>query len=229
MKRYVSFRKTSGRAPASRPLGRPRDSARESAILAAALEVVAEFGYEQTTIEAVARRAGASKATIYRRWAGKRELVVAALSAHQGGELAPVDTGTLREDLLTLCRRLVATLQTTHGSLILTLLQGTADDPPLGDLIEQGAGQTGARLPEAVLRRAVDRGEVPESATTYPYDEVAGSTLIIRALIGYPLDEPYLNHLVDTILLPALRHPGDNSPPGPALFAGPVPPPRPRS
>lgn len=203
----------------SKSPGRPRDAARESAILAAALEVVAEVGYERTTIEEVARRAGASKATIYRRWAGKRELVVAALSAHQGGELAPVDTGTLREDLLILCRRLVATLESSHSSLILTLLQGTAEDPQLGDLIEQGAGQTGARLPEAVLRRAVDRGEVPASATPYPYDEVVGSTLILRALIGYPMDEPYLIHLVDAIVLPALRHPGDN-PPGPALFAG---------
>lgn len=204
------------------PRGRPRDGARESAILEAVLAEVAEVGYEQVTIEAVARRAGASKATIYRRWNGKRDLVVAAVSAHQGGELAPVDTGTLRGDLLVLCQRLVATLASTHGSLILALLQGAARDPQLGDLIEHGAGQTGARLPEHVLQRAIARGELPVEATSYAFDEVAGSVLIVRALVGAPMDDDYLAHLIDTILLPALRHPSGGPPPGPARFASSV-------
>lgn len=186
------------------------------------LAEVAEVGYERVTIEAVARRAGASKATIYRRWNGKRDLVVAAVSAHQGGELAPVDTGTLRGDLLVLCQRLVATLASTHGSLILALLQGAAGDPQLGDLIEQGAGQTGARLPDAVRQRAIERGELPQGVTTYAFDEVAGSVLIVRALVGAPMDDAYLEHLIDTILLPALRHESDEEPPGPARFASSV-------
>lgn len=203
--------------------GRPRDAAREEAILRAVLDEVAEVGYEQVTIEAVARRAGASKATIYRRWSGKQQMVVAAVSALQGGESAPVDTGSLREDLLALCRRLVETLTSAHGSLILALLQGAAQDAELGELIETGAGQTGARLPEPVIANAIARGELPAGATGYPYDEVAGSTLVLRRLLGYPMDERYLAHLVDTILLPALRHPAGATPPGPALFAGELP------
>lgn len=183
------------------------------------IDLVSEVGYEQTTIEAVARRAGASKATIYRRWAGKRDLVVAAVSAHQGGELAPIDSGTLRGDLLLLARRLVDTLTSSHGSLILALLQEAAADPDLCELIEKGAGQTGARMPDAVLRRAIGRGELPETATTYPYDELVGSVLIVRALVGYPMDDTYLAHLIDAIVLPALRAAAAPAP-GPALFAG---------
>jgi AcrR family transcriptional regulator len=183
------------------------------------IDLVAEVGYEQTTIEAVARRAGASKATIYRRWAGKRALVVAAVTAHQGGELAPIDSGTLRGDLLILARRLAATLASSHGSLILALLQEAASDPELCELIEQGAGQTGARLPDAMLQRAIGRGELPETATSYAYDEVVGSVLIVRALTGYPLDDEYLAHLMDAIVLPALRTSAAPAP-GPALFAG---------
>ena len=203
--------------------GRPRDAAREEAILRAALDEVAEVGYDAVTIEAVARRAGASKATIYRRWASKQQMVVAAVSALQGGELAPIDTGSLRGDLLALGSRLVETLKSAHGSLILALLRGAAQDADLGELIETGAGQTGARLPAAVLARAIARGELPESATGYPYDEVAGSTLVLRRLLGYPMDEPYLEHLVDTILLPALSHSYAATAPGPALFAGELP------
>lgn len=183
------------------------------------IDLVSEVGYERTTIEAVARRAGASKATIYRRWAGKRDLVAAAVSAHQGGELAPIDSGTLHDDLRLLARRLVDTLTSSHGSLILALLQQAASDPDLCELIEDGAGQTGARLPDAVLRRAIRRGELPETATTYPYDELVGSVLIVRALVGYPMDDAYLTHLIDAIVLPALRTTAEPAP-GPALFAG---------
>ena len=203
--------------------GRPRDAGREEAILRAVLDEVAEVGYDRVTVEAVARRAGASKATIYRRWSGKQEMVVAAVSALQGGESAPVDTGSLRGDLLALSRRLAETLTAAHRSLIVALLQGTAQNADLGELIETGAGQTGARLPADVLQRAVDRGELPGTATSYPYDEVAGSTLVLRRLLGYPMDEPYLEHLVDTILLPALRDPAAATAPGPALFAGELP------
>lgn len=183
------------------------------------IDLVSEVGYEKTTIEAVARRAGASKATIYRRWRGKRDLVVAAVSAHQGGELAPVDTGALRGDLLILARRLVDTLTSSHGSLILALLKEAATDPDLCELIERGAGQTGARLPDAVLRRAIGRGELPATAARYPYDELVGSVLIVRALVGFPMDDAYLAHLIDAIVLPALRTTA-GPPPGPALFAG---------
>ena len=114
------------------------------------------------------------------------------MSAHQGGQLAPIDSCTLRGDLLVLTRRLVDTLTSSHGSLILALLHEAATDPNLCELIEQGAGQTGARLPDAVLRRAIGRGDLPETATTYPYDELVGSVLIVRALVDYPMDDTYL-------------------------------------
>lgn len=221
----MSFRNRSPRAPAREPSrgGRPRDASREAAILTAAIDIVSEVGYERTTIEAVARRSGTSKATIYRRWSGKRDLVVAAVTAHQGGEFPAIDTGSLRGDLLALARRLIATLTSSHGSLVLTLLQETANDPELCELIEDGAGQTGARLPAAVLDRAVARGELPDGAVSYPYDEVVGSVLILRALMGYPMDEAYLTHLIDAIVLPTLRT-ATGPAPGPALFADRNPP-----
>lgn len=216
-KRHVPF--TNVTEPVRRAPGRPRDDSREQAILASALTLLTEVGYEALTVEAVARRAQASKKTIYRRWSGKRELVVAAVTSIQGDPLEDVDTGTLRGDLLALCHRLADTLRGSQGPLVLALLQSTTEDPDLCDLFETGAGHTGARLPDEVLARAVARGELPESARAYGYDEVAGATMILRALTGYRLDAAYLEHLVDAVLLPVLRHPAGH-PPGPALFAG---------
>ena len=79
---------------------RPRvEGERELEILEATLEVLDEVGYDLLTMDAVATRAKASKATLYRRWKGKPELVVAAIMAHKGDAVVP-DTGSLRGDLI---------------------------------------------------------------------------------------------------------------------------------
>src|SRR3954454_20971276 len=82
---------------------RPRvEGDRERQILDAALEVLAEVGYDRLTMDAVAQRAKASKATLYRRWNGKVSLVIDALHHHHQQETppTPVDTGSLRGDLI---------------------------------------------------------------------------------------------------------------------------------
>lgn len=201
--------------------GRPRDPSKDAAILSAVLELLSEVGYDGLAIEGVAARSGTSKTTIYRRWADKRNLVIAAITAQQGGPAAAVDTGSLRGDLVALCRRLAAMLAKSDGQLIVALLKGAATDPSLGELMEATAGHTGARMPRAVLERAIDRGELPPGASAYPYEEAAAPVLILRALTGAEITDAYLEHLVDSILLPALAHDGGRRPPpGPALFSG---------
>lgn len=203
-----------------RASGRPRDPAREAAILAAVLELVAEVGYGRLSIEAVAQRAGASKATLYRRWTNKRDLVVAAVKAGPASTEVVVDTGSLRGDLLVLCRHLVATLRSSEGGLVLGLLQAGLEDPELCRLLEETVGPTGAALPPEVLRRAVARGELPETAHPFAFEEVTGSVLILRMLNGLPVDEAYLQLLVDAVLIPALARPAPpGSEPGPAIFS----------
>src|SRR3954470_14970712 len=82
---------------------RPRvEGDREAEILEAALHVLGEVGYDRLTMDAVALRARASKATLYRRWNGKVSLVIDALHHHHQHEAPaiPVDTGSLRGDLI---------------------------------------------------------------------------------------------------------------------------------
>ena len=200
--------------------GRPRDPAREAAILSAVLELVSEVGYGRLSIEAVAQRAGASKATLYRRWANKRDLVVAAVKAGPASVELVVDSGSLRGDLLLLCQPLLGTLRSSEGGLVLGLLQAGLEDPELCRLLEETVGPTGAALPAEVLHRAVVRGEVPADAHPFAFDEVTGSVLILRMLNGLPVDQAYLEHLVDAVLLPALAHPWPpGAEPGPAIFS----------
>ena len=187
--------------------GRPRDSGREAEILEVVASLLAERGYEAVTFEEVARRAGASKPTLYRRWKSKRDMVVAALKAGPARRDDPddIDTGSLRGDLLALCQRLNRTLCSTDGQTALLLLQAGIDDRELGEEIERSAGPTGARLPTSVVTAAIRRGELPDGVDPFPFEEVAGAVLLVRRLTGLDTGNAYLAALVDSVLVPALR------------------------
>jgi hypothetical protein len=92
----------------------------------------------------------------------------------------------------------------------------------LCEALETSLGPTGARLPQAVLERAIARGELPADADPFAYEEVAGAVLILRMINGQPADESYLERLIDDILIPALAHPPSSPQPdtAPALFSG---------
>lgn len=200
--------------------GRPRNADREATILAVVRELVAEVGYDKISFEEVARRAAASKPTLYRRWPTRQDMVIAAIKAAPSGVAdTPIDTGSLREDLLILCRRLADTLRSTDVALTAALLQAGLKDPELCEDMETSMGFTGARLPLPVLQNAVERGELPEGASPFAYEEVTGSVLVLRAMNGLPLGEDYLEQLVDTVLLPALARP-TNRPGMPGIFSG---------
>src|SRR4051812_19570536 len=88
-------------------LGRKRDESRDPEILDAALDVLAETGYDGMTIDMVAARAKAGKATLYRRWSSKEDLVIDAVARMKSGDLnlsSPPDTGTLRGDLVAMVK-----------------------------------------------------------------------------------------------------------------------------
>jgi AcrR family transcriptional regulator len=219
--RIVSYKeqKNTGSSSPDRAPGRPRDKEKEAAILATVMEVVAEEGFDALSFEGVARRARCSKATLYRRWASKQEMVVAAIKAgtNSGTSPGPVDTGSLRGDLLALLGRLEASMS-GGGRISLLLLQAGIEDPDLCHDIEEAVGPTGARLPADVVEAAIERGELTEGADPFPYEEVAGATLLVRKLNGLTTDASYLELLVDSVLIPALR----NSHPAPqrGIFSG---------
>lgn len=168
--------------------------------------MLGESGVDAVTFEEVARRARASKATLYRRWSTKQEMVVAAIKAGPAaaGHTDPIDTGSLRGDLLALLERLERTLD-AGASISLTVLHAGLRDPELCQHIEDSAGPTGARLPESVRVAAIDRGELPSTADPFAYEETAAAALLLRKLNGLATDATYRASLVDSVLIPALR------------------------
>lgn len=211
------------RAAARHPGGRPRDEQLEQRILTAVGAVLSESGYTGVTFEEVARRSGASKASLYRRWKTTRDMVIASLKAgparHEG--TSEVDTGSLRGDLLALCRRLDRTMRSADSQTAMLLLQAGLEDPELCEAIETSVGPTGARLPRSVIEAAVARGELPPGVDPFPFEEVVGATLLIRRVNGLPSGVAYLEALVDTVIIPSLHATAAQHVPLPAgIFAG---------
>lgn len=185
--------------------------------------LLSEKGYDGVTFEEVARRCGASKASLYRRWSAKRDMVVAAIKAGpaQRDRSNRIDTGSLRGDLLALCHRLDRTMRAADSQTAMLLLQAGLEDPELCEAIETGAGPTGARLPAEVLEAAEARGELPAGASPFAFEEVVGAALLLRRVNGLLVDDAYLAALIDTIVLPALHASAETRGPLPAgIFSG---------
>ncbi|SCG68470.1 TetR/AcrR family transcriptional regulator [Micromonospora inositola] len=180
---------------------------RNPELMATVLDLLREVGYDRMTIDAVAVRAHVSKATIYRHWPGKAELVAAALRHRQVAVHTPADTGSLRGDLLELLRA-TAAICTADGALMQALTFAMRTSPELAQLVRQHvlpAGQVGT---VAVVVRAAARGEIPaEAGERHLFHDLAPAMVMSRILThGLPADDAFLTQLVDQVLIPVLRH-----------------------
>jgi AcrR family transcriptional regulator len=187
---------------------RGRSEMREEAILLATLELLAEVGYDQMTMDAVAARARSSKATIYRRWPGKAELVVTAVKRHAGSPaMAPTDSGSLREDLLAVLHVMRSSLTGQDADLILGLMIAMRRDVELARTVRSQVVDDKREVFGTVIARAVARGDLPATVDHALFVEISSAMLFSRLFItGEPLDDIFICHLVDAVLLPLLDH-----------------------
>jgi AcrR family transcriptional regulator len=186
--------------------GRPRDPRRREAILRAAVELVAEVGYDRMTVEAIATRAGVSKPTIYRRWpAGKKEIVLDALRTKHADADALPDQGSLRGDLLALLQAMVEHIH-EDAHLAGGLISQLRNSEELSTLLRDEVVVHERCRIDNLLARAVTRGELsPDARITPLFHDLAGSVVFSRAVItGESLDRAFLFELVDHVLLPVL-------------------------
>ncbi|TDC50804.1 TetR/AcrR family transcriptional regulator [Jiangella ureilytica] len=186
-----------------------RGELREDAVLRATLELLAEIGYGSVTMDAVAARARASKATIYRRWAGKADLVIAAIERHTSGDgdsSAPPDTGALRADLLALLTAMRDRLAGESAALVLGLLTAMRDDPALATAVRARLIGVKRDAFAPALRRAADRGDIAAVPDHDLIAEVASALLFSRLFVtGEPLDDAFLDRLADAVILPLVH------------------------
>ena len=185
-----------------------RGEVREEAILRATLELLAEVGYDQLTIDGVAARAHCSKATIYRRWQGKAELVITAVRRHSAPPPQPAPgTGSLREDLLAALEAMRSSLAGQDTALLLGLMTAMRHDRELAAVVREQVVDNKREVFGAAMARAVARGELPAGADHTLLAEISSAMLLSRQLVtGEPLDAAFAQELVDDVLLPLLRH-----------------------
>jgi AcrR family transcriptional regulator len=187
-------------------LGRKRDHSRDPEILDAALEVLAECGYDGMTVEMVAARAKAGKATLYRRWASKNELVIDAVACMKRADLEHLpDTGTLRGDLVGLIKPRTIEEAEKKLQIMAGLSSMLSKSPELAQAIEQAIIRPRAEANKTLLRRAIERGEISSEC------ELETLALITPAMTAYrvlvlqkPVDRAFLLSIIDGVLLPAV-------------------------
>lgn len=197
---------------------RPRvEGEREREILDATLEVLAEVGYDLLTMDAVAARAKASKATLYRRWRGKPELVVAAVMCHHAGAGAVPDTGSLRGDLLAAYCGTGGLNDPRAQSVLSAVVTAMGRDPEFAEVYRRDFIGPKIAVSRAVYERARERGEVhPDTDLTILGPALAGIVLHRAFLLGEPVTPELVGRVLDEVILPAALHGPLRSPHDPA-------------
>ena len=187
---------------------RPRiEGDRELEILEAALEVLADVGYDRLTMDAVATRAKASKATLYRRWNGKVSLVIDALLSTKGTPALP-DTGTLRGDLIASFCGMGGLTDEKSVATFASVITAMSRDQDFAAAFRREVIGPKAAISRTIFERARDRGELaPGVDIDLLAPALAGIVLHRTYLMGEVPDEALITRVIDQIILPAATGP----------------------
>ncbi|MCI0583981.1 MAG: TetR/AcrR family transcriptional regulator C-terminal ligand-binding domain-containing protein [Chloroflexi bacterium] len=181
-----------------RPVGRPRESGTDTAILQAAIELLAEAGLRKTTIDAVAARAGVARATVYLRWPTRDALIAAAARQALGQPIYPL-TGDLATDLATGARRArTALAQPLFRAIFPELARGLLARPPASVYDEIAPNRQ--RLAAELVATAEAAGFRDDIDPTLPFDLIVGATLNHLLATGDTPSEADAARMVEVVI-----------------------------
>jgi AcrR family transcriptional regulator len=192
--------------------GRRLDGTRDPVILRAALEGVADVGYDRLTMDQIAARARAGKGALYRRWPSKASLVIDAIAAWRR-ELAPSevpDTGSLRGDLDALVAGVPEWDENSRRMALVVsgLVTAALRDPELAAALSGAIIEIPLALIRAILERAVGRGEIPPERDLSLVAETVLAVNVFQMVVrGQTPDRAFVRRVVDEILYPLLIAP----------------------
>lgn len=187
--------------------GRPRDPSRDEAIIDAAIDLLVGGGYDRLSMEGVAAAAGVGKATIYRRWSSKPELVIDALTTLKPA-MDIIDTGSLEGDIelmiITSCNPHSQRLQ----RVMMSICSALPREPELLEAFRSRFTEPRiARITE-MLERARGRGELGPDVDLAMAASLVPALMLQRAFTtGEPASRVYAEQIVGSVLLPVLGRP----------------------
>lgn len=182
---------------------------REAELYEAVLDLLREVGYDALTMDAVAARTRSSKATLYRQWGGKPELVAKAIRHNKPGSISDVDTGSLRDDLHALTSREDDCSMQQNAALMRGLFMAVHGNPDLLQAFKELLVEPEMDEFRRVLQRAVDRGEVSADrpALDYVVHMLVGAFATRTLIDDQPPTQAFLTSYIDAVVLPALGVP----------------------
>jgi AcrR family transcriptional regulator len=196
----VSRPAAAGRAPEPRRPGRPRSEQADQAILSAALDLFAECGPDSLCIEQVAAKAGVGKATIYRRWPGKEDMLVDAL-ATVGTKLPEPQGRSVRADLIALLSAICREAADPRRARLFALLQGEGKRyPRLMARYLATVVQPQREMVRSVLRRGVATGELRENTDIEAASFLLDGAVLASMYGAVPTDSRYARRVVEELL-----------------------------
>jgi AcrR family transcriptional regulator len=187
---------------------RPRvEGGREEEILDATVALVAELGYDRLTMDAVATAAKASKATLYRRWQTKADLVVDAISRAKGCPLPEdVDTGSLRGDLISMACGNGGFKDELPMSVMAGLLSALHRDADLQKAVQERFLAPRYALVNEVYARAARRGEIAPGTDVELLQVTLPAVIVHHAfMLGVEPTDELILRVIDNVILPAAR------------------------
>lgn len=191
-------------------VNRPRiEGEREDEILDATLSLLLDSGYDRLTMDAVAKRARASKATLYRRWETKSSLVVDALLRAKGAPHVDLpDTGSLRSDLLTLFCAPTGPVAHSGTRVLGAVVTALSNDPEFAAAFRERFIAPKVVVSETIYARAMERGEIRDDLDLEVIAPALAGILMHRAFVlGLPPDDETVRRVVDHVILPAVLTP----------------------
>ncbi|MEV8599429.1 TetR/AcrR family transcriptional regulator [Streptomyces griseoviridis] len=190
------------RQTASRPIGRPRSHHADAAIIQATVTLLGETGFQGLTMDQVARRAGVGRATVYRRWSSKEEMIISALDTLMA-DFDVEATGDLRTDLLSMTRWLRdGLLNAPEGRLLPHLAAQAVSDPNFPSSHMDTWVCPWRDAVEAVFVRAREKGEVRADVDLTNVVDMLAGVVILRLFLGQgkPLTDGQIHGMIETVL-----------------------------
>ena len=191
----------SRRAASSRPRV---EGNREQEILDATLAVLVDVGYDRLTMDAVATRAKASKATLYRRWEGKAALVIDAILSQKTPLEVPTDTGSLRGDLLGVFCAAGGLTDQHQTALLGSVVTAIGRDAEFAAAFRERFIAPKVAVARAIYERARERGELRDDIDLELLSAALPGIVLHRMfLLGEPATPDLIARVVDQVILPA--------------------------